>query len=68
MSERGDRSWSKGMAGILCSVLWLIFVSGTEIFAEDVYTDSWAVKVLGSLQEAKQLALKHGFTYDKHVS
>lgn len=64
MSERGDRSWSKGMAGFLCSVLWLIFVSGTEIFAEDV----WAVKVLGSLQEAKQLALKHGFTYDKHVS
>ena len=56
------------MAGFLCSILWVIFLGGTEIFAENIYTNIWAVKVRGSLQEAKQLALRHGFTYDKHVS
>ena len=56
------------MAGFLCSILWVIFLGGTKSFAEDIYTNIWAVKVRGSLQEAKQLALRHGFTYDKHVS
>ncbi|KAJ7358833.1 hypothetical protein OS493_020668 [Desmophyllum pertusum] len=55
-----------GKAAILCSVLLLIF-SGTEIFAADIYTNIWAVQVRGSLQEVKQLALKHGFSYGRHL-
>ena len=54
--------------GILSTLLWAIFFSGTEIFAKEMYINIWAVKVRGSPQEAKQLALKHGFSYDKHVS
>ena len=53
---------------ILCTLLWAIFLSGTEIFAKEIYINIWAVKVRGGPQEAKQLALKHVFSYDKHVS
>lgn len=56
-----------GKAGILCFSL-LLFFSGTGIFATDIYTNVWAVKVRGSIQQAKQLALKHGFSYERHVS
>lgn len=40
----------------------------TEIFAADIYSNIWAVKVRGSVQEARQLAAKHGFIYGRHVS
>ena len=56
------------MMGILCTLLWAMFFSGAEIFATEIYINIWAVKIRGSPQEAKQLALKHGFSYDKHVS
>ena len=56
------------MPAMLWPILWVIFSSGTEVFCQDVYTNVWAVKVRGSRQEAKLLALKHGFSYDKHVS
>ena len=55
-------------ARVLCFVLCVIFFSGTEMFAEDIYTNIWAVKVRGSLQDAKLLCVKHGFSYDKNVS
>ena len=35
---------------------------------QNFYRNIWAVKVRGSLQDAKQLSFKHGFVYDKHVS
>ena len=36
--------------------------------AQDIYRNIWAVKVRGSVKDAKQLSFKHGFVYDKHVS
>ena len=41
---------------------------GTVDSAQRNYRNIWAVKVRGSLQDAKQLSFKHGFVYDKHVS
>ena len=41
---------------------------GTYVCAKDIYTNVWAVKVRGSQQEAEELAIKHGFSYDRHVS
>ena len=41
---------------------------GTVDSAQHNYRNIWAVKVSGSLQDAKQLSFKHGFVYDKHVS
>lgn len=55
-------------ARALCYFLWLIFFLGTESFAQDMYTNVWAVKVRGSQQEAEQLVLKLGFSYETHVS
>ena len=47
----------------------LLILLGSESFANDIYTNIWAVKVRGSvLEEAKELAEKNGFLYDKHVS
>ena len=46
----------------------LLFLLGSESFANDIYTNIWAVKVRGSVLEAKELAEKNGFLYDKHVS
>ena len=40
---------------------------GTVDSTQDVYRNIWAVKVRGSLQDAKQLSFKHGFVYDKHM-
>lgn len=54
-------------AGIFCSFLMLVSIQ-TEIFAADIYSNIWAVKVRGSVQEARQLAAKHGFIYGRHVS
>lgn len=61
MEGRSGGSW--------CSVLilLLIYFNGATILAKDIYTNTWAVKIRGSLQEAKQLAVKHGFSYDKHL-
>lgn len=56
------------MAGFLCSTLALIFFCGADIFAKEIYTNIWAVKVRGSQQEAEELAIKYGFSYDRHVS
>lgn len=55
-------------AAIFTSLLGVIFFIGTGNSVEDIYTNIWAVKVRGSQQEAKQLANKLGFQYDKHVS
>ena len=41
---------------------------GTVDSTQDVYRNIWAVKVRGSLRDAKRLSFKHGFVYDKHVS
>ena len=41
---------------------------GTADSAQHNYRNIWAVKVRGSLQDAKQLSFKHGFVYEKHVS
>ena len=41
---------------------------GTVDSAQHNYRNIWAVKVRGSLQDAKQLSFKRGFVYDKHVS
>ena len=46
----------------------LLILLGSESFANDIYTNIWAVKVRGSVLEAKELAEKNGFLYDKHVS
>ena len=46
----------------------IIYLMGTVDSTQDVYRNIWAVKVRGSLQDAKQLSFKHGFVYDKHVS
>lgn len=56
------------MAGLTWSVLLLIFFCGIDIFAKEIYTNIWAVKVRGSQQEAEELAIKYGFSYDRHVS
>ena len=53
---------------ILSSFLWIIYLIGTLDSTQDYYRNIWAVKVRGSLQDAKQLSFKHGFVYDKHVS
>ena len=62
MAEPSGESWCYLL--ILC----LIFFTGATILAEDIYTNTWVVKIRGSQQEAKQLANKQGFCYDKRVS
>ena len=56
------------MAVMFCSILWIIFFSGNEIFAREIYTNVWAVKVRGIQQEAVELAVKYGLSYEEHVS
>ncbi|KAL9963138.1 hypothetical protein ACROYT_G032313 [Oculina patagonica] len=48
-------------------LIHVILFSGNEIFAKDIYTNNWAVKVRGGQQEAVKLALKYGFSYDKQL-
>ena len=53
----------------LSCILWLIICcGGNEISTKDIYTNLWAVKAHGSVEDVGLLALKHGFLYDKHVS
>ena len=56
------------MAAFVCSMLFLMFFCGTDSYAKESYTNVWAVKVLGSQREAEELAIKYGFSYDRHVS
>ena len=56
------------MAVLFCSILCVIFFSGNAIFAKEIYTNVWAVKVRGSQREAVELAVKYGLSYDEHVS
>ena len=56
------------MAVVFCSILWIIFFTENAIFAKEIYTNVWAVKVRGSQQEAVELAGKYGLSYDEHVS
>lgn len=58
MAEPSGLSW--------CSLF--IFFTWATILAEGIYTNTWAVKIRGSQEEARQLADKQGFSYDKHVS
>ena len=53
---------------ILSSFFWMMNLIGTLDSTQTFYRNIWAVKVRGSLQDAKQLSFKHGFVYDKHVS
>ena len=46
----------------------LFFFGASELVAQDIYHNIWAVKIPGGLQEAKEVAVKHGFSYDKPVS
>ena len=55
-------------AAIFTSLLGVIFLIRAGNSVEDIYTNIWAVKVRGSQQEAKQLANKLGFQYNKYVS
>ncbi|PFX21748.1 Furin-1 [Stylophora pistillata] len=55
------------MAWSLCSILLLIFLYFRDICAREIFTNFWAVKVRGGQREAKELAEKYGFSYDKHL-
>ena len=61
-------SMAVGKTKLLSFFSWIIYLMGTVDSTQDVYRNIWAVKVRGSLQDAKQLSFKHGFVYDKHVS
>lgn len=50
------------------SFLSILFLGEAEVLANKIYTNVWAVKVLGSQQEVNELAQKHGFSYYRHVS
>ena len=54
-------------AGMWRSLLLIMLFSGSKTFGHEIYTNIWAVKVRGRPLEAKQLAMKHGFFYAKHV-
>lgn len=56
------------MAAFVCSMLFLMLFCGRDSYAKETYTNVWAVKVLGSQREAEELAIKYGFSYDRHVS
>ena len=49
-------------------VLFIILYCGNGVIVDAIFTNLWAVKVRGSQQEAEELAHRHGFSYDKHVS
>ena len=56
------------MAGYTSSVLLLIFFSVSDVFANEIYTNVWAVKIRGGQREVENLVFKYGFVYDRHVS
>ena len=49
-------------------ILLLLVLNGTEIFAKEILTNIWAVKIPGGQLEAKQVASKNDFLYSKQVS
>ena len=59
---------SIAMARFSTSLLFLMFFFVTNTFANEIYTNVWAVKIRGGQREVEKVALKHGFYYDKHVS
>ena len=65
------QNWKRtnvAMAWFSCSFLLVIFFFETDIFANEIYTNVWAVKIRGSQREVEELAIKHGFIYDRKVS
>lgn len=56
------------MATFSLFVLVIIFFIRTKVLAIETYSNAWAVKVLGSQQEVKDLAQQYGFMYDRYVS
>ena len=56
------------MAWFSCSFLLVILFFETDIFASEIYTNVWAVKIRGNQREVEELAVNYGFVYDSHVS
>ena len=56
------------MAGFSSSTLFLIFLSLTDAFASESYTNVWAVKFRGNQEEVERFASKNNLIYDRHVS
>ncbi|PFX13058.1 furin-like isoform X2 [Stylophora pistillata] len=54
------------VTGFFTIVLLITFYCGREITAKEIFTNSWAVEVHGQ-RVAKEIALKHGLIYDKHL-
>ncbi|CAH3171086.1 unnamed protein product, partial [Porites lobata] len=52
---------------VLSPFFWIMYLIWTLDSTQNFYRNIWAVKVRGSLQDAKQLSFKHGFVYDKHL-
>ncbi|XP_068752679.1 furin-like protease kpc-1 [Montipora capricornis] len=48
-----------------CLIVRVFFFSVSELAAQDIYYNIWAVKILGGVQQAREVAVKHGFSYDK---
>lgn len=67
LQEFGDKV-SIAMARFSSFLLFLILFFVTNTFANEIYTNVWAVKIRGGRREVEKVALKHGFSYDKHVS
>ncbi|RMX47371.1 hypothetical protein pdam_00025333, partial [Pocillopora damicornis] len=58
---------SVSMAGFSSSTLFLIFLSLTDTFASESYTNLWAVKFRGNQEEVERFALKNNLIYDRHL-
>ena len=56
------------IAKVFSFALLIMIYCDNSVIAEEMLTNSWAVKFRGSQQEAEEWAQKHGFSYDKHVS
>ena len=56
------------MAGFSSSTLFLIFLSLTDAFASESYTNVWAVKFRGNQEEVERFVSKNNLIYDRHVS
>ncbi|CAH3171145.1 unnamed protein product [Porites lobata] len=58
---------AEAKTGYRSFILWTICCIGNGISTKDIYTNVWAVKARGSVQDVRLLALKHGFLYDKYL-
>lgn len=56
------------MAWFSSYLLLVLFFSVTGIFASEIYTNVWAVKIRGNQREVEEVALQYGFLFDSHVS